>query len=396
MFDRICFRSTNFSGEGRLFDLGALAEALIFYGRTHLVLNYSGLRDLIHSLGPQLLLRLAQTEGVSLGYCNPFTGIKTENTGTNHERYSFTVAQLPDHQIDVILHNEFDEVLGEGGRSRRMAHRFLNVVQRLDLDQGLAYQAEQAAAEESVFLEESANLVLAYLAPGYIPPDPLKFGLIQLDEHEWQVDSNIDFGAAQANARRETYPNAQITPAALLSFVTAAEEDLAFAALFGSEIEIPYIRSQVLRIRQANLIKRVESSREERANFQSFVFDDARSIREAVNSGRVDFAKVLEVVEKSRHFREWLDGQLENVDLAREYFRACTDSTWIDDLPGKALRWVLVNAASTGAGVVLTGPPGFVVGTAIATVDLLVDLLREGWKPNHFVQDDLKPLINPH
>src|SRR2546428_5194787 len=142
MFDRVCVRASNFMSTDDVFDLGALAEALIFYGTTHVILNHVGFKDLVRTLGPEILLRMAQTESIQISYCNQMPAVRTLNTGSTSEKHDFVVVQSPQTTIDAIVHDVFQDSLGEGSRTRRRARQFLNAVQRLELDESLPRIAE--------------------------------------------------------------------------------------------------------------------------------------------------------------------------------------------------------------------------------------------------------------
>jgi hypothetical protein len=79
VLERITIRPSEPSVGPTSVDLGALAEALIFYGRVHVVLNRNALTTLVEDLGPDLVLRLADAEEVEIDYCNNFTGVYTED-----------------------------------------------------------------------------------------------------------------------------------------------------------------------------------------------------------------------------------------------------------------------------------------------------------------------------
>ena len=49
-------------------------------------------------------------------------------------------------------------------------------------------------------------------------------------------------------------------------------------------------------------------------------------------------------------------------------------------------------AALLLAGVAIAGPAGIVGGVAIGAADFVVDRVRQGWKPNHFVEREMKRL----
>ena len=180
-----------------------------------------------------------------------------------------------------------------------------------------------------------------------------------------------------------------------MSFLVQVHEELAFAGQFRAEIATSRLASSLIGLKLESILRQRLDSEARLASFQSFVFNDGRAIAEAVRSGAVGFSDVLDVVDRSRRFHEWIEGKAPDVDLVREYFRDSTASTWIDRLPAKTMRWLLVTGASTGAGIAVAGPIGEAAGLGIGTADFVVDLIRRGCSPNQFVEGDLRRIISP-
>jgi hypothetical protein len=130
LFERLCVQPAFTVEANRGLDLGVLAEGLLFYGKVYLVANHAVLTDLIHRLGPDLMLRLAEENRLQISYCNRFSAVYSDGVGTPTERHTLTVAEIPDTAVDRIAPELFAEATGKPGRGRRLAARFLRHVNR--------------------------------------------------------------------------------------------------------------------------------------------------------------------------------------------------------------------------------------------------------------------------
>ena len=128
--------------------------------------------------------------------------------------------------------------------------------------------------------------------------------------------------------------------------------------------------------------------------FQDFVFDDGRAISEAVNSGQRSFKDLLKLLDQADKFRAWVKSKPPDVNLAKEYLREITKSSWVDKLPGKSSRW----AFFTGAGFILdalgAGGVGTATGLVLSAADsFILDRIIKGWKPNQFIEGPLQRFV---
>jgi hypothetical protein len=98
------------------------------------------------------------------------------------------------------------------------------------------------------------------------------------------------------------------------------------------------------------------------------------------------FSDFESLLDKAERFREQIAGVNPDGNLVADYFKEVSKEGWISSLPAKTFRYVV------GLGVGLASP---LAGAALSAVDLfLLDKLK-GWRPNHFVDDKLKPFLEP-
>jgi hypothetical protein len=162
-----------------------------------------------------------------------------------------------------------------------------------------------------------------------------------------------------------------------------------------TDLALSPISSKILVTKVNSILDRYHNNVAQLSTFQDLLFNEGRAIGETINSGQKSFADWLKILERADDFRQWLKDKPPDANLAKEYFREVTQSSWIDKLPGKSFRWAMF----TGAGIVLdaigAGGVGTAVGVSISVADtFLLDHIIKGWKPNQFVDGPLRKFVD--
>jgi hypothetical protein len=118
------------------------------------------------------------------------------------------------------------------------------------------------------------------------------------------------------------------------------------------------------------------------ALFQEIHLDDARAIREAINSGERSFSEFLPILKRAHRFKQWLADRNPDANLMKEYYEAALADSWANKLPAKGIRYVFAAAAGFA-----NPAAGLAIGAAN---DFLVDRIVRGWRPNQFVEGPLR------
>jgi len=151
MFERVCVPPKE--PEGTKFDLGLLAESLIFYREVYLVLNASSLRGLIRQLGPDLFLNLILDEYLHVRYIDHVLVALTKNQGTPFELYDIGFVTMDRLNIETTAREAFISETGKSGRGRRLANRFCQHVQLINYPIEIPNKIAQDM-QDGVYLEE--------------------------------------------------------------------------------------------------------------------------------------------------------------------------------------------------------------------------------------------------
>ena len=375
-------------------DLGMLAEAMIFYGDVTVLARENVIGQLVRECTPDILLELLSSRHFKLAYEFEMAGIRTVNAALRSQsRHSAVLFSSPNHELQHLAPRLFRDATGKSGLGRRMASRFMPMVQVVKRPAG-ALAAFNSDLTDSAYLKSVVRAVVDELAPGFALPSPLVFE-VSHESEEFTVTTNIDFNELN-RAHKVFNPSADssITEASLLTHALTCRDNLYFAAAYKCDISANSLQSLILAQRVAGILTRHRNYQTQIEQFQSFVFDGGRAIRESINSGAASFKDLLPILERASEFRKWLSGQPANADLVKEYFRAVVRESWVDRLPAKSSRWAIF----TGAGMVLDGLGAGGLGTAtglgISAADTFVlDLILKGWRPNQFVDGPLKSLI---
>jgi hypothetical protein len=226
-------------------------------------------------------------------------------------------------------------------------------------------------------------------SPNFAIPDNTRFTVMRLGG-DFAIETNLDFAAIN----RLSNVN-EISGAYILAHIVSARADTYFAADYMGELVTSPANSALIRLKHFDFIRRRSKSEDQHDMFENVVLNDARTVREVVNSKERSITEFFHLLDEGAKFRNWMHSQNPDAQLVREYYDQVNKETWIGRLPGKSLRF----AFFTGAGMLadLFAPTG--LGTAAglgigATDSLLLDKLLKGWRPSHFIEGPLKHFVD--
>ncbi len=394
MFESIIIRNKRNPDTDKPIDLGFLAEALIFYQSVKVIADKAILKQLIHECGHEILLELIENGYLTIQYLDNGLAIQTQNTNTPNELHHPIVYSLPKLALDIVAPELFIEYTGKSGKGRRISQRFLRNVSSLSFDPHYLPDEVLIDYSDSNYVEQSIIHLVKNYTPEYPNPEKIKFRLYR-DGKSLSVNTNIDFVMLNKFYHLRIPPeHSSISPAYLLSHLFNLRGDIYFCTTFKSEITTDPINTGIFNLKYADLLQRQKISEDALRLFQNFLFEDAKAVCAAINRGERTFKDLLELISKAKKFQKWLAGKEPDSNLLKEYYKEVTAGSWVDKLPAKTARWSLF----TGVGIVLDalggGGIGTATGLAISAGDaFILDSIVRGWKPNQFVDDDLKIFV---
>jgi hypothetical protein len=384
-------------------DAGIIAETLLFYEHVHIVADESLLSDLVRVIGPYNLLKMLDLNIISLTYIRETLVVLTNTLPSGMQFHNFGAAEIGG-KTNKRLHNaDFIErvaerTLGKSRDTKRFTKQLLDkiIFRSLGSSESLPQGFPALVREDlhdAAFVKKAVEHTIRTLMPTVVLPDVWTFEVAFATDDSFIVGTTLDFAKLNIQYHNIFLPeHSSLTPAFLLSFLCNARADAYLAADYMTEIVTTPVASGIINAKFHELLAKRERSSAQIEMFQNQFLDDARAVREAVNSGERSFEELLVILEKAQKFKQWLGTRNPDTELLREYYKSVTKDTWVDRLPSKSLRFVLTTVAGIGADMLLpTGGVGTGVGIGVGAIDaFLVDRFLKGWRPNQFIEGELR------
>ncbi len=392
MFESITFFNQNRADASNPLDIGALVECMMFYGKTSVVANQSILRQLFTYFGVDRVIELIEEGLLNIIYTETNIGVLTQ-TINGTEYHDTTQFSLPQQTYQDQLRKICIDVIGKAGKGRRTAQRIQGLIKVKNHEKIILQGARKSFADQE-YLNYSAKSIIRSLIPENINVDDFVF---QTEETASGivVATNINFVALNQVYRKYVpSTHSTISPALILSHTLDVESELYFSSNNLSEIATSRLSADLISHKINYLLEKSIKSSEKIQDFQGFVFNDAKSLREAINKNQIDLDELIVVLKNSQKFKEWIIGIGPDQDLIKSYYSEVTQKTFVDTLPGKSVRWGIFAGAGIIADVLVAGGIGTAVGIGLGALDALyLDKLISGWKPNQFIEDEVKKLL---
>lgn len=392
MFESITFFNQNKTSTSNPLDIGALIECMLFYEKTSVVANQAVLRQLFTYFGVNRVIELIAEGLLNIIYTETNLGMLTRTlNGTEyHDTVQFS---SPQHTYEDELRKICIEVIGKAGKGRRTAQRIQDLIKVKNHENIILEGARKSFADQE-YINYSAKSIIQSLIPEKINVDNIIFKT-EKTENGIVVATNINFEVLN-NIYHKYVPatHSSLTPALILGHTLDVESELYFSSSNLSEIATSGLSANLMSHKINYILERSLRSSEQIQEFQGFVLNDAKSLREAINKKLIDLDDLMLVIKNSRKFKKWIVGIEPDQDLIKSYYAEITKKTIVDKLPGKTARWAIFTSAGVIADVFATGGVGTAIGVGLGALDTFyLDKLVSGWKPNQFIEDELKGLL---
>jgi hypothetical protein len=290
----------------------------------------------------------------------------------------------------------FERALGKSAKTRRLTARFLNHISIIS-DIAVPSQPKgipglaNADLDDALYVREAVKRSIVEIAPFYTVPEDFRFGIIR-SSSGFIIDHNVDMAALNASFKK-SFPSSDATLDAplLIDQLLEARADLQLASNYMAELVTNPMSASIVRLRLTDLMAKRDRNISEIEMFQSTLLNDARAIRESINSGEHTFDEFMVVLAKASRFREWLRARNPDANLLSEYYKSAMAETWVSKLPSKIARFVFARGLGTVVEALFPSGLGAATSVGLEAADhLLVDRLLRGWRPTQFVEGPLQ------
>jgi hypothetical protein len=374
------------------FDKGILCESLLFFGSTHLLIDFATLAHVIRAEFLDDLIEMLKRGHLTANFTPEMCGVYNQ-TDAGLKRHRYVVFRMGGDQKTGPLNRNADVLefqlrrdLGDRGKATRYFKQLADLISFKGIgDDGISSIAREDITDPA-FAGQVARLAL--LNKG-VPADEVgipRIDVLKLSDNMFALSTDIDLKRLE----RFLPADAGLTEDALLSGVMEARADLHLAArlnaaLVGNE-DNQTIVDMILRKSMGAGLRKSEAARE----IYDTISVSTPSVREVINSGERSVAEFTKLMESAAVFRKWLNEQNPNADLVREMLREKGEVGWLESLPAKLARFALFTGGGKLADL-------FVPGTSVMTegIDALVlEQLAKRWRPHYFVESNLKGFLD--
>jgi hypothetical protein len=391
MFKSISFTHT--PGIGPAVDIGQLAEALLFYGQVNVVTNPATLTYLCTMFHPHVLAEYIRRGYLNVFYTENRLAIQTLNTGSTREIHQQISFSSPALELGRQLRRSLEESGHDTSQVKILTSQLKKLIRtfsyeksNIDLFDSLVVDREFLSSAAKRYCElwvPNANLASDFSFVAEKQAD----GLI--------IQTNAEFSALNTEYhKRVSVGHSSISPAYLLATVQNAVEDFCVSAQLDSDIAANPINIIASEIKLKSVLRLSVDSDSQIDMFSFSYLGDVAAIGNAVRAGKVSFAQLLKVLEKAEKFKHWLREQSVDANVAHEYYKAVSKSTFLEKLPGKSVRWSVFTGAGLAIDAAGAGGLGISAALVVSAIDaFILDKLVKGWKPNQFINDELAKLL---
>lgn len=395
MFEKAVIRRA----EHQDIDIGLIAETILFYGKTQLLLNRA-VMDALTNIPRDDLLELSSRGCLNFSYVKPTFAVFSKGIIRTHSFVSFEVT--PRQRKTVLTFQEeilgsFTNAYGNTSATRKAANKFID---RVDLFRHRGFgkktnvicEETKADIGDPVFVRSSAAAILRNVAPAYQIPDRFIFEIINTDDG-YAISTNLDFSTISKMAL-PPFTDA-FTTAHMLGLIQDARADTFFAAHYMAELVTTSLSSELIRLKHYDWLQRADASRKEIALFSEYGCDNMPSIREVIISKERSIAEFLKLLDQAERFKSWLHGTNTDHGLVTAYINETMKDTWAEKLPYKLIKVFVLQAIGLAAGAAMPLGLAMLANSAASAGDpLLIERMIKGWKPAHFINGPYKKFVS--
>lgn len=391
MFDKICIKSKELNNYKM--DIPFLIETMLFYGNVIVLAHRSEMITLLNFFGEDFLTELIKTGRIDLRIREDILG----SMNFPNDRYNIDLMSKKGETYSNILYQAHREFVKNSSKNISFSDKFSKITEPFKYGNDVTSQIRNDF-ENDTFLKKTLPIYLNTIVPSYDIPEKLEIEIIKDSSfgpiETYSLNSNIDIELInQINKKNHPENFHKFNYGGFLLSLAEAKGDIFIASHFESELVTRELYSKFINIHLTEIVKKRTQSQENINLFNEYILSDCYSIGDAFVKGVVSKKELLKLLEKSDKFRSWLSNVPDDKNLIGEYHNAVTKETFADKLPTKSVRFMIFEGIGITLDILGAGGIGTSIATGLSAFDnFYLDKLIRGWKPNQFIDNDLKKL----
>lgn len=386
MFESITIKINNSSNP---LDIGYLAECLLFYDKTSLLIDKDSLTNLFRLCGVDEIYELIQRGNLS---------IQTRGNilGAGQREDTFFVDLFSATNVDKHRETFYDAFLGlygKQGKAKRNAQRFISMTSPYVCDNNVVKDIKDSIKDKALIKKIINNFICQIGLENEVIGEQWFYEFLPIDSYSFKhkTNLNLEFIKDVANAKQFHF---DFSPTSLLLNVSESLGDVYLSEYNKSEIFTTPLNSQIISLKFENLFNNANINKEQISNFQKLALPSYKNIETIINKGEKTYSDLIKLIDKAEKFRKWKNEIKSESDFIEEYSKAIATESWVDKMPTKVGRFVIFEGVGILLDVLGAGGIGTAVATTLGTADsFLLDSLIKKWKPNQFVKGDYMKFV---
>lgn len=387
MFDTITIKTNT---PANPLDIGYLAECLLFYNKTNLLVDKESLPTLLRHCGVNEVQEL-----IERGWLSIFSKDNLFGASQKGEFYSVDLFSALNVNVHYRLFFETFSSLYEGkqGKARRNARKFSKVTNSFVYDSSLIDDIENSLRDPGFTRQIISRLISEIgLEKEYIGKE-WYYDFVPVNNHEFTHVTNLDLERFKIIAEKQKN-YFDFSPGSLILDLAESFGDIQVALKNGSEIFTTPVNSTIIRLKFDNIFEKAKINHNTIRQFQKLTLPNYKDLASIINSGGKSFKDLIELIDKAEKFKAWKHELPSEADFVEEYSRALEKETWIDKLPTKIGRFFIFEAAGFLLDLYGAGGIGTAAATTLSAADaFILDKMLQNWKPNQFIKGHFKHFI---
>ncbi|MHA8057218.1 hypothetical protein [Aquirufa nivalisilvae] len=391
MFRKICIKSKELANQK--IDIAFLVDTMLFYGNVVVLAHKKELITLLNFFEEDFLKELIKSGRLDLRVRENILG----SMAFPGDKYNIDLFSKKDESYSAIIYEAHRELVKNSNKNSKFADELSKITQAFRYTPDITEQIK-ADFQNVGLLTKTLPIYIQERVPNFEMPNNLQVEIIKDSSFgpfdAYSLKSNIDiekFNQASKELNGDRHYNFDYS--GFLLALSESKGDIFISSHFESELVTTKLYSDFINQQFQDIIQRRLKSQENIDLFEEYALSECHKIGDAFVSRIVSSKDLLKLFEKADKFRDWLLKVPDDKNLIGEYHKAVTKETFADKLPTKAIRFLIFG----GIGVTLDVRGAGGVGTAIATGlsafdSFYLDKLISGWKPNQFIDNNLKPL----
>lgn len=401
MFDKILIKSKSLNDNS--LDISSIIDAMLFYNKVILLVRKEEITELIHRLGPQLLEELIKAGRIELKIQMNIFGVPMYPS-EEKDRYSIGTYSIQHEKThDRLLYSAHREIVKNSTKNLKFSEKFSKISEPYRFEPDIVDRMLEDLKSKSL-IKKTLPIYFEKKVPTYKLPEKIEIEIRKAQKFQgfdtYSFDSNLDWDEInelhKSKVGEENFH--PLNYSEFLLVLAESQGDIYLSSQFESEIVTRDMYSKFIEAQLQDIIQRRLNAQNNIDLFNECVLNDCYSLGNAFIKGVISSKELLDLLDKADNFRGWLKNVPEDIGVLGEYQKAIARKELKDKLPTKTTRFLIFEGIGIIADALGAGGAGTFAAGLLSAVDqfYLDQLLKGKWKPNHYVDDTLKPKIKRH